>query len=103
MGLIPPGSARSWRRLVTVIAAVSPRQTSIGFCPRQGYRARASPRTPATTASPHVCPGAVIDWTRIFSPASEAGIEHYFVEHDVARAPFESLAASYAYLRDLRF
>lgn len=55
---------------------------------------------PAITDVGH---GDVIDWKRIFSHASEAGIEHYFVEHDVARAPFESLAASYAYLRDLRF
>jgi sugar phosphate isomerase/epimerase len=45
----------------------------------------------------------VIDWKRIFAHASEAGIQHYFVEHDVPKAPFESLAASYAYLRDLRF
>jgi sugar phosphate isomerase/epimerase len=45
----------------------------------------------------------VIDWKRIFSHASEAGIQHYFVEHDVPKAPFDSLAASYAYLRDLRF
>ena len=45
----------------------------------------------------------VIDWKRIFAHGAEAGIKHYFVEHDVAKAPFESLAASYAYLRDLNF
>lgn len=45
----------------------------------------------------------VIDWKRIFARAEEAGIKHYFVEHDVPKAPFESLAASYAYLRGLTF
>jgi sugar phosphate isomerase/epimerase len=45
----------------------------------------------------------VIDWKKIFSHATEAGIAHYFVEHDVSKAPFESLATSYAYLRALRF
>jgi sugar phosphate isomerase/epimerase len=45
----------------------------------------------------------VIDWKRIFSHASEAGIKHYFVEHDVSKAPFESLATSYKYLSELRF
>lgn len=45
----------------------------------------------------------VIDWKKIFAHSSEAGITHYFVEHDVSKAPFESLATSYAYLRDLRF
>ena len=44
-----------------------------------------------------------IDWARIFSHAKEAGIEHYFVEHDQPAAPFESLAASAKYLNDLRF
>ncbi len=45
----------------------------------------------------------VIDWKRIFSHAAEGGISHYFVEHDTAGDPFESLSRSYAYLRDLRF
>jgi sugar phosphate isomerase/epimerase len=45
----------------------------------------------------------VIDWKKIFAHAPEAGITHYFVEHDVSKTPFESLATSYAYLRDLRF
>jgi sugar phosphate isomerase/epimerase len=47
--------------------------------------------------------GDVIDWKRIFSHASQAGITHYFVEHDVSKAPFETLAASYAYLHQLQF
>jgi sugar phosphate isomerase/epimerase len=45
----------------------------------------------------------VIDWKRIFARSAEAGIEHYFVEHDVPKAPFDSLKASYTYLRGLEF
>jgi sugar phosphate isomerase/epimerase len=45
----------------------------------------------------------VIDWKRIFAHAEEAGIRHYFVEHDVSKAPFQSLARSYAYLKALKF
>lgn len=47
--------------------------------------------------------GDVIDWKRIFAHASEAGIRHYFVEHDVSKSPFDTLATSYAYLRQLQF
>jgi len=47
--------------------------------------------------------GDVIDWKKIFAHSSEAGIKHYFVEHDNSKAPFESLAASYAYLKALQF
>ena len=45
----------------------------------------------------------MIDWKRIFAHASEAGIKHYFVEHDVSKAPYQTLAASYAYLQKLQF
>jgi sugar phosphate isomerase/epimerase len=44
-----------------------------------------------------------IDWGRIFKHRKEAGIEHFFVERDDPPEPFASVAASYAYLRDLRF
>jgi sugar phosphate isomerase/epimerase len=44
-----------------------------------------------------------IDWARIFSHAKQAGIEHYFVEHDQPASPFDSLAASAKYLETLRF
>ena len=47
--------------------------------------------------------GDQIDWKRIFARSPEAGIRHYFVEHDVPRAPFESLKASFDYLRGLQF
>jgi sugar phosphate isomerase/epimerase len=48
-------------------------------------------------------PSDVIDWKRIFAQSSAAGITHYFVEHDVSKAPFESLATSYATLKGLQF
>jgi sugar phosphate isomerase/epimerase len=45
----------------------------------------------------------IIDWKRIFSHSSQAGIEYYFVEHDAPADPFASIAASYKYLAALRF
>ncbi len=45
----------------------------------------------------------VIDWKRIFSYSGEAGIQHYFVEHDAPAAPLDSLRNSYKYLHDLRY
>lgn len=40
----------------------------------------------------------IIDWNRIFAHAKEAGMKHFFVEQDVSKSPFESIAVSYAYL-----
>jgi sugar phosphate isomerase/epimerase len=45
----------------------------------------------------------VIDWKRIFAQAKTAGIKHYFIEHDVPKAPFESLKASHDYVARLKF
>ena len=45
----------------------------------------------------------VIDWKRILGQSEKAGIKHYFVEHDKAEAPFESIKISYDYLSKLRF
>lgn len=45
----------------------------------------------------------IIDWKSIFARSTEAGIRHYFVEHDVPKSPFDSLKASYTYLQGLRF
>ncbi len=45
----------------------------------------------------------VIDWKRIFAQSKEAGIEHYFVEHDVPKDPFASLKNSYDYMSTLAF
>jgi len=45
----------------------------------------------------------VIDWAAVLGRGTEAGVRHFFVEHDEASDPFASIAASYAYLRNLRF
>jgi sugar phosphate isomerase/epimerase len=45
----------------------------------------------------------VIDWKRIFADSTQAGVQHYFVEHDQPASPFASITASYTYLRALRF
>lgn len=44
-----------------------------------------------------------IDWARIFSKREDAGIQHFFVEHDEPTDPMASIAESYRYLRALRF
>jgi sugar phosphate isomerase/epimerase len=45
----------------------------------------------------------IIDWKRIFSHSEQAGIKHYFVEHDNPQKPIESIRVSYKYLEHLRF
>jgi sugar phosphate isomerase/epimerase len=45
----------------------------------------------------------IIDWKRIFAKSDEAGIQHYFVEHDAPPAPIESIQKSAAYLKTLQF
>ena len=45
----------------------------------------------------------VVDWKRIFARSEQAGIKHYFVEHDVPKDPYASLKASYTYLTRLDF
>jgi len=45
----------------------------------------------------------VIDWKRIFAKSEEAGIRHYFVEHDDPKSAFDSIRVSYNYLQRLRF
>jgi sugar phosphate isomerase/epimerase len=47
--------------------------------------------------------GDVIDWKTIFAQSAQAGIKHYFVEHDVPKDPFASLKASYDYVTQLKF
>jgi sugar phosphate isomerase/epimerase len=37
----------------------------------------------------------VIDWKRIFAHSEQAGIKHYFVEHDKPQKPMESARISY--------
>jgi sugar phosphate isomerase/epimerase len=45
----------------------------------------------------------IIDWKRIFARSEQAGIRHYFVEHDQPASPLDSLQASARYLQALRF
>jgi len=44
-----------------------------------------------------------IDWKKILAKSDQAGIKHYFVEHDEPKQPFESIQTSYQYLKKLRF
>jgi len=44
-----------------------------------------------------------IDWKRIFAKRDQAGIKHFFVEHDQPPQPFDDIAASYKYLKALEF
>ena len=44
-----------------------------------------------------------IDFRKIFADREQAGIRHFFVEHDEPANPFASIASSYAWLRGLRF
>jgi hypothetical protein len=45
----------------------------------------------------------LIDWKRLLGAASDAGVQHYFVEHDQPPVPFESIQTSAKYLTALRF
>jgi sugar phosphate isomerase/epimerase len=42
-----------------------------------------------------------IDWKRIFAQRAQAGIKHYFVEHDNPTDAFASITTSYGYLSRL--
>jgi sugar phosphate isomerase/epimerase len=44
-----------------------------------------------------------IDWKRIFAKRDQAGIKHFFVEHDQPPQPFDDIAVSYKYLSQLEF
>jgi sugar phosphate isomerase/epimerase len=44
-----------------------------------------------------------IDWKRIFAASDKAGIQHFIVEHDDPKSAFESINASYSYLKNLRY
>jgi len=45
----------------------------------------------------------VIDWKRIFAHSAEAGIKHYYVEHDNPPHPLADIRISYEYLKNLVF
>ncbi len=44
-----------------------------------------------------------IDFAALFASSEQAGIRHYFVEHDNPGDAFESIASSYRHLRGLEF
>jgi len=44
-----------------------------------------------------------IEWKRIFAKRAQAGIQHFFVEHDQPPQPFDDIAVSYRYLSQLEF
>ncbi|HYR98173.1 MAG TPA: sugar phosphate isomerase/epimerase, partial [Gemmatimonadales bacterium] len=44
-----------------------------------------------------------IDFKKIFAQSDQAGIKHYFVEHDDPADPFASIRASCEYLKQLEF
>lgn len=44
-----------------------------------------------------------INFADIFKQSKTSGMQHYFVEHDETKAPFETLERSIKYLRGLRF
>ena len=69
---------------------------------------------PGRFASVHVkdmaAGGAMVDvgagqlpFAKYFAQSKQAGIRHYFVEHDEPADPFASIAASYRYLAALKF
>ena len=45
----------------------------------------------------------VIDWRHTLSQSSQAGTQHFFVEHDAPPSAFDSIRRSYEYLEKLRF
>lgn len=73
----------------------------------KGLRKR--PAQGASTPIEQVMPDIVdvggdsIDWGRIFAQSGQAGISHYYVEHDNPPSAFDSLKASFDYLQGLRF
>lgn len=44
-----------------------------------------------------------IKWVELLARRKQAGIKHFFVEHDNPKDPMQSIATSYRYLRQLRF
>jgi sugar phosphate isomerase/epimerase len=47
--------------------------------------------------------GGIIPWKDIFANSGNAGIQHYFVEHDFPKDAFDSITNSYKYLSTLTF
>jgi sugar phosphate isomerase/epimerase len=45
----------------------------------------------------------IMDFKALFARREQAGIRHFFVEHDRPTTPLESIRTSYQYLRQLEF
>jgi sugar phosphate isomerase/epimerase len=45
----------------------------------------------------------VIDWKKIFAHSAEAGIKHYYVEHDNPPHALDDIKVSFDYLKNLEF
>lgn len=43
-----------------------------------------------------------IDFKKLFAHAKQAGVKHYFIEHDMPADPLASITSSYAYLRNMK-
>jgi len=55
-------------------------------------------------ATDMTAPGSgIIDWKRIFAHSDEAGLKHYFLEHDQPKDPWATLTDGYEYLSTVRF
>jgi sugar phosphate isomerase/epimerase len=44
-----------------------------------------------------------VDFKRVFAASGKGGIQHYFVENDEPKSPFDDLKISYDYVAQLRF
>jgi sugar phosphate isomerase/epimerase len=59
---------------------------------------------PASKSGHLVDPGqGEVDFKRVFAQSGKGGIQHYFVENDEPKSPFDDLKISYEYLAQLRF
>jgi len=59
---------------------------------------------PASKPGHLVDPGqGEVDFKRVFAQSGKGGIQHYFVENDEPKSPFDDLKTSYDYLAQLRF
>jgi hydroxypyruvate isomerase len=46
--------------------------------------------------------GGIIDWPNLLASARSSGVDQFIVEHDDAKQPFDSIAASFSYLKRLK-
>jgi sugar phosphate isomerase/epimerase len=68
----------------------------------KAYAGALGPGTKFTGQMANVGAGS-IDWKRVFAAAEKGGVKHFIVEHDAPKAPLDDMAASFNYVRDLRY